>query len=250
MLEFFYRPDTWLSLTTLSLLEIMLGVDNLVFIALATEKLPASLQRAAWRFGLGFACLSRLLLLSMVNWLARFTEPCISIAQFHFSARDLAFLVGGLFLVVKATRELLQPRHTLTVTFSQGTPIQQPLEDWVRGVKKSYLPLIILQIVLLDILFSLDSVMAAVVMTQNFVVMAMSILIATGFMLAASGLLNSLIQKHPRLKILAISFVLLVGFILILDGLGIPISRSYLYSIMGFSIFLEGMQSLSARRVK
>lgn len=247
MAELFYTPDTWISLITLSLLEIVLGIDNLVFMALTTERLPAHLQQKAWKFGLSLACITRLLLLATVDWLSRFTLPLFTLLQHPFSARDCILISGGLFLLVKGSCELW--RDLSIIPSPAASPLKKVNAIASHSVKKRFLWGIILQIGLLDLVFSIDSVMAAVAMAQHFTIMALSVLIAIGLMLVASKPLSRIVNTHPRLKILAIGFILLIGLILVLDGFNLHIPRAYIYTIMAFATFVEYIRHVRNKRI-
>jgi predicted tellurium resistance membrane protein TerC len=193
------------SLFTLTILEIVLGVDNLVFISVISARLPPEQQRRARQFGLCLAWVSRLILLASAIWLARLTAPLFSVADFAVSIRDIFLFCGGLFLLVKATQEI----HHEMVSITEPERIAKPKRFWP----------IIFQIGILDIIFSLDSVITAIGLTQQFWIMAVSITIAIAIMIGASEMMSRFINKHPTIKILAFSFLILIGTMLIADGL-------------------------------
>lgn len=224
MLEIFSHPEAWLALLTLTLLEIILGVDNLVFLSIITSRLPQAKQKAARQIGLLAACGMRLLLLATITWLIRFTQPLFSLMGQDFSGRDLILIGGGIFLLAKATSEIHQD------VLEEEEPALKPRLNmfWV-----------IIQIMLLDIIFSLDSVITAVGMVQEFIIMALAIVIAVFMMLWASTPLSRLIQAYPTLKMLALSFLILVGAVLVADGFGFYMPRGYLYFAIAFSLFVE-----------
>jgi len=227
-------PQIWASLLTLTILEIVLGIDNLIFLSVMTDRLPIERQKRARQFGLILACLTRLLLLATITWLTHFTNPLFNLAGQTFSCRDLILIAGGLFLLAKGTSEI----H---VDVTQKT-------NQLKPTRSTYFMSVILQIMLLDIIFSLDSVITAVGMTQNFIIMALAIIIAVLLMLSASEPLSRLIRTYPTLKILALSFLLLVGMALIADGFAFHIPRGYLYFAIAFSLFVELLNILTGRR--
>jgi predicted tellurium resistance membrane protein TerC len=235
MLEIFSYPETWASLLTLTVLEIVLGVDNLVFIAVITARLPKHRQTSARQLGLILACVTRLLLLAAINWLTHFTHPIITIMGQVFSGRDLILLGGGLFLLAKGTSEI--HLNIINEATEQKRNKPTPRFSWI-----------IIQIALLDIIFSLDSVITAVGMAQQFIIMAIAIIIAVILMIVASASLSRFIQAYPSLKMLALSFLLLVGMALIADGFNFHIPRGYLYFAIAFSLFVEILNIIGGRR--
>ena len=234
MLEIFSHPEAWLALLTLTLLEIILGVDNLVFLTIVTSRLPQAKQKAARQIGLLAACVMRLLLLATIIWLIKFTQPLFTFMGQSFSGRDLILIAGGIFLLTKATSEIHQD------VLETEEPVLKPRLNmfWV-----------IVQIMLLDIIFSLDSVITAVGMVQEFIIMAFAIIIAVMMMLWASAPLSRLIQAYPTLKMLALSFLILVGAVLVADGFGYHMPRGYLYFAIAFSLFVETL-NIFARNKK
>lgn len=230
-------PEIWISLFTLSILEIILGIDNLVFLTIASQRLPLHKQKKARRLGLFFAMLTRILLLCSLFALTGMTSTLFSIANFSFSLRDLILIAGGLFLLVKGTQEI-------------HNGIMQPSDDEILrevGGQKSKFWMVIVQIMILDIVFSLDSVITAVGMTRHIGVMITAIVIAMLAMLFASEPLNKLLDQFASLKMLALSFLLLVGFVLVADGFGQHIPRGYVYFAMMFSLSVETLSIFAAR---
>lgn len=240
MIAFLTNPDTWLSLLTLTMLEIILGIDNLVFLTIASSRLPAHKQKLARRVGLLFAVISRLLLLASLYWLAGLTTPWFTLFGQALSGRDLILIGGGLFLLVKGTKEI----HSGIVECETGAP------DAPYMGKHPKFWSVIVQIMILDIIFSLDSVITAVGMTRQFSVMAAAIIIAVLAMLFASEPLSRLINKYMSLKMLALSFLLLVGVVLIADGLDFHIPRGYVYFAMIFSLSVEALSIVASRYKK
>jgi predicted tellurium resistance membrane protein TerC len=234
MFELFFSPEAWISLLTLTALEIILGIDNLVFISIVTSRLALSQQRSARQFGLLLACLTRLLLLAAIAWMTKFTQPLFTLVDHAFSGRDLVLIVGGLFLLAKGTSEL---HFNVTIATEEKSKLQ----------RYSQFLMVIIQIMLLDIIFSLDSVITAVGMAQEFIIMALAIIVAIALMIWASGPLSHFINLYPNLKILGLSFLLLIGLVLIADGFGLHVPRAYLYFAIVFSVFVEWLNILASR---
>ncbi len=224
-MEALASPETWISLLTLTVLEIVLGIDNVVFIAILAGKLPESQREKARRLGLSLALITRVLLLLSITWIMGLKKELFGAFGHAFTGRDLILLAGGLFLIAKATKE-----------------IHEKLEGDDGHVSRRVTPTfgsVIMQILLLDIVFSLDSVITAVGMARLVGVMIAAVVIAVGFMLVFSGHISRFIDRHPTLKILALSFLLLIGVVLVADGLGQHINKGYIYFAMAFSVFVE-----------
>jgi predicted tellurium resistance membrane protein TerC len=224
-MEWFTDPQAWIALLTLTALEIVLGIDNIVFISILAEKLPQEQEARGRSVGLLGAMLTRILLLFSLNWLTRLTNPLFTVLEHDVSGRDLILLAGGLFLLAKSTVE-----------------IHQKLEgkEGHRSAKvKATFASVIVQIMLLDIIFSLDSVITAVGMANELVIMVTAVVIAVLIMLAASGPISRFVNEHPTIKILALSFLLLIGVSLVAEGLAFTIPKGYIYFAMGFSVFVE-----------
>lgn len=234
MFGLFFSPEAWISLLTLTALEIILGIDNLVFISIVTNRLAQAQQRSARQFGLLLACLTRLLLLATLAWMTKFTQPLFTLAGHIFSGRDLVLILGGLFLLAKGTSEL---HFNVTIATENKSNLH----------RYSQFSIVIIQIMLLDIIFSLDSVITAVGMAQEFIIMALAIIIAIALMIWASGPISHFINIYPNLKILGLSFLLLIGLVLIADGFGLHVPRGYLYFAIAFSVFVEWLNILSNR---
>ena len=228
-------PQNWASLLTLSVLEIVLGIDNLVFIAILTGRLPAARQAHARQVGLALALLTRLALLGTIVWITGLRHPLFEVYGHAFSWRDLVLMAGGAFLLYKGTRELHQRLE------GEAGPEQS-------GRAPAGFIATVAQIAVLDIVFSLDSVITAVGMANNFWIMATAIVIAIAIMLKAVGSLARFIEKHPTVTILALSFLLLIGMTLIADGVGFEVPKGYIYAAIGFSVCVEAMNQLAARR--
>jgi len=228
--------DIALALSTLTLLEVVLGIDNLIFLAIMTERLPKEQRKSARRFGLTLAWVTRLMLLASAVWLTTLTEPLMTIVEFELSWRDIFMLVGGIFLLVKAVEEirnLIEPRG---------------MQKSVKHYK--HFGIVIVQIALLDVIFSLDSVLTAIGLAQQFWVMAAAITIAIIAMIFASERLTAFIERYPTIKMLALAFLLLVGGVLIADGLHIHVPRGYIYFAMGFSVLVESLNIYRNSRLR
>lgn len=223
------------SLLTLLFLEIVLGIDNLIFVSLAASHLPPKKQPSARNFGLMLALVTRLLLLASANWLASFTHPLFFIGDFAVSGRDLLLGFGGAFLIVKGTLEIHRELEVEEKT-EKSHKIRETLTT------------VIIQIALLDIVFSLDSVITAIGMTQHFWLMATAICLAMLFMLFANHPLSRFIIKNPSIKMLAISFIIMVGTVLIADSLHFHVPRGYIYFSIGFSLFVETINMLVRKK--
>ncbi len=228
------------SLATLVALEAILGIDNLVFISIITGKLPSAEQPKARKLGLAFAVITRIGLLLSLKAVMRLTKPLFTVMSFHPSGKDLILLVGGLFLIGKSTYEIYDKLEANDEDHLSTSSTQ----------KKVSLISCIVQIIILDIIFSLDSVITAIGMAQELWVMIAAVLLATGLMLLASGWISKLIKRHPSLKMLALSFLILIGVMLMMDGFGKHIERGYLYFAMAFSLAVEALNILLRRKAK
>jgi predicted tellurium resistance membrane protein TerC len=218
-------PEAWIALVTLTFLEIVLGIDNVIFISIVAGKLAPAERDRARKVGLVLAMLLRIALLASLAWVARLTTPLLTVAGYEVSGRDLILLGGGLFLLAKATYEI----HDRL----EGE------EGRASGRVPPSFTAVIVQILLLDIVFSLDSVITAVGMANDLAVMVLAVVIAVGVMLIFSGTIAAFVERHPTLKVLALSFLLLIGMSLVAEGLHQHISKGYIYFAMGFSVFVE-----------
>jgi predicted tellurium resistance membrane protein TerC len=234
MPDFIADPQIWASLVTLTAMEIVLGIDNLVFIALLADRLPPDRQARARQLGLALALGTRLLLLGAIAWIAGLTAPIFEVAGHPVSWRDLILIGGGLFLLYKGTREI-------------HAKIEGEAHERATGAAASFAGILV-QIMVLDIVFSLDSVITAVGMASQYWVMAVSVIIAVILMIAASTPIANFINRHPTVKMLALSFLLLIGVTLMADGMGFHIPKGYIYAAIGFSVLVEGLNQLTARR--
>ena len=225
MIELLSNPDVWIALLTLTLLEIVLGIDNIVFIAILASRLPVEQQGLAYRLGLLGAMLTRIALLMTINWVMQLTQPLFEVLGHSFSGRDLILLGGGLFLIAKSAQEIydkVEGEH------------QEDIQGWFNG-----LPGIVAQIMVLDIIFSLDSVITAVGMAEDIEVMVTAVVIAIGVMLLFAKQIGDFVNKYPSMKILALSFLLLIGVLLTAEGLGQHINKGYIYFAMAFALMVE-----------
>lgn len=229
-------PEAWIALLTLTVLEIVLGIDNIVFISILAGKLPSAQQRRARTLGLALAMLARILLLLSLTWIMRLTAPLVTALGREISGRDLILLAGGLFLIWKSTHEI----HERLEGASEAG----------RGARGAMtLAGALTQIALLDIVFSLDSVITAVGMANEIGVMVTAIVLAVGFMMFTAGPVSEFVERHPTVKMLALSFLLLIGVTLIAEGLGQHISKGYVYFAMAFSVFVEAL-NLRVRKAR
>ncbi|WP_319782943.1 TerC family protein [Oceanisphaera sp. IT1-181] len=235
-MEFLMDPSLWVGLLTLIVLEIVLGIDNLVFIAILVKKLPPHQRDKARIIGLSLALIMRLGLLSVVSWLVTLTAPVLTWGNLSFSGRDLILLGGGLFLIFKATTELHERLEGSTH------------EDSASGVYAGF-GVVIAQILVLDAVFSLDSIITAVGMVDSLAVMMTAVIIAMVVMLAASKSLTDFVNAHPTVVVLCLSFLLMIGFSLVAEAFGYHIPKGYLYAAIGFSILIEFLNQLAKRNV-
>ena len=232
------NPEIWLSLVTLSALEIVLGIDNLVFIAILTGRLPAHQRALGRKVGLALALITRLMLLATLAWIVGLTQPLFSVAGKGFSWRDIILIAGGLFLLYKATVEI----HEM-VEKDEEEP------DSPHGAAGVTFQGVVLQIAVIDIIFSLDSVITAVGMADQLWVMVAAVVFAMIIMIIASNPLANFVQAHPTVKMLALAFLLLIGVILIADGLGLHVPKGYIYFALAFSVAVETLNHwVRARR--
>ena len=235
MMELLADPQAWISLLTLTALEIVLGVDNLIFIAILSGRLPEAQQASARRVGLGLALFMRLALLASLSWLVGLVEPVLTVLGKGFSWRDLILIAGGLFLLYKGTTEI----HNRVEGEEDG--------HGASGASATFWP-VIAQILVLDLVFSLDSVITAVGMVDELAIMVTAVVIAVALMLVAAGPLSDFVQRHPTVKMLALSFLLMIALVLLADGFGVHIPKGYVYAAMGFSVLVEALNQLAARR--
>ena len=227
-------PQTWIAFLTLVALELVLGVDNVIFISILAGKLPADQQQRARQTGLAMAVISRILLLFSLSWIIGLTAPLFTLLAFEISGRDIILILGGLFLLGKSTHEIHQKLEGV-----EGHASARVFPSFVS---------VILQILLLDVVFSLDSVITAVGMVDHLEIMIAAVIIASGVMIITARPISSFVDRHPTIKILALSFLLLIGFTLIVEGLHQHIPKGYIYFAMAFSVLVE-LLNLRLRKV-
>jgi predicted tellurium resistance membrane protein TerC len=230
-------PAAWVALAALIAMEVVLGIDNLVFIAILTNKLPAEARPRARRIGIGAALVLRLVLLGTVAFIVKLTTPLFEILGFGFSWRDLILIAGGLFLVWKSTREI----HYM-VDPEPGPKALNP------DVMATSLFAAVGQILILDLVFSIDSIVTAVGMTEHLPIMFVAVIVAVSVMLFAASPLADFIEANPTIVMLALGFLLLIGTILIADGFGVHVPKGYVYAAMAFSALVEGLNMMARRR--
>lgn len=236
MMELLTDPNAWASLLTLTVLEVVLGIDNVIFVSVAAARLPEHQQKRARFIGLTLALVLRIALLAMIAWIVGLTKPVFEVADFAVSWRDMILLSGGLFLLVKGTQEI----HGAIEGEAHG-------ED-ENGTATATFGAIITQIAVLDVVFSLDSVITAVGMAEHLPIMVAAVVIAMVVMIAASGVISRFIEQHPTTKVLALAFLLLVGVALVADGLHFHIPRGYIYFSIAFAIGVEAVNLAAAKR--
>lgn len=229
-------PDAWISLLTLTVLEIVLGIDNLVFLAILASRLPPAQQPLARRLGLGFALLTRLMLLMMLAWIITLTQPIFEVFGHGVSWRDIILLVGGLFLIGKATHEI------------HASLEGEEHDSSAAGKATASFMAVVIQIGIIDIVFSLDSVITAVGMAQHLSIMVTAVVLSMIVMLVAAGPLSAFVDAHPTVKMLALSFLLLIGTTLVAEGVGFHFPKGYIYAAMAFSVMVEVLNLFARRR--
>jgi predicted tellurium resistance membrane protein TerC len=235
-MEWVTNPQIWISLLTLTLLEIVLGIDNIVFISLLSSKLPKEQQKKARQTGLMLALLTRVLLLLGLAFMARMTKTLFHFGEHPVSGRDIILFLGGLFLIYKATKE-----------------IHEKLEGEDGEITNRMVPTfasVIIQILMLDLVFSLDSVITAIGMVKQIPVMIAAVVIAVGFMLVFAGKISGFIEKHPTLKMLALSFLIMIGMTLVLEAFHKEVPKGYIYFAMAFSVGVEVLNIKMRKKTK
>ncbi len=236
MLDLLASPEAWLSLATLTALEIVLGVDNIVFIAILAGRLPPEQRDRARQIGLLGAFVSRLGLLATISWIVKLDRPLFELGGTAFSGKALILLAGGGFLLYKATKEI---HHKLEAADAE-----------VGAAVATTMARVIAQIMLLDMVFSIDSVITAVGMTDHVAVMVVANVIALGVMLVLGRRISVFVERHPSVKVLALSFLLMIGLVLVAEGFGAHIPKGYVYGAMGFSVFVEMINLRSTRKTR
>jgi len=232
-------PTAWIALLTLVVLEIVLGIDNLIFISILTNKLPEAQRARARRLGISAALVMRLVLLATISIIVQLTTPVFTAFGHGFSWRDLILIAGGLFLVWKATKEI---HHTVDLDDHQDSMMGETLQLSLAGA--------IFQILLLDLVFSIDSIITAVGMTDEIAIMYVAVIVAVSVMMLAAAPLANFIAKNPTIVMLALGFLLMIGMTLIADGMGYHVPKGYIYAAMGFSALVEGLNMLARKRKK
>jgi predicted tellurium resistance membrane protein TerC len=226
MVGWITEPEAWVALATLTALEIVLGIDNIIFISILVGRLPKEQQQSARVMGLGLAMFTRILLLLSLAWVMGLTEPLFAVASYEISGRDLILLGGGLFLLWKSANEIF-------------ASLEGEEEHGTQGAKKAAFVATLIQIAIIDIVFSLDSVITAVGMAKHLPVMVLAIVIAVGVMMLAAKSISDFVDAHPSIKMLALSFLIMVGMALIGEGLEFHIPKGYIYFAMAFSLAVE-----------
>jgi len=235
-MEWITEPQAWIALVTLTALEIVLGIDNIVFISVLTGRLPEDQRQKGRMIGLALAMIMRIVLLLFLAWIVKLTAPLFTAFGNEISGRDLILIIGGLFLLAKATHEI---HHNL-----EGDEGEEEVK--VHATMGS----VLFQVMLLDIVFSLDSVITAVGMADHVQVMVIAIILAVVFMMVFAKPIGEFVEQHPTVKMLALSFLLLVGMALVADGLEFHIPKGYIYFAMGFSVFVEMLNLRLRKRIK
>ena len=235
--SFLTEPTGWAALVTLIVLEIVLGIDNLIFISILTNKLPKQHQKSARRIGIMAALGMRLVLLATISFIVQLTHPVFSLFGQGFSWRDIILIAGGLFLVWKATKEI---HHTVDPEDHKDTMVGEALELSLAGA--------VVQILLLDIVFSIDSIITAIGMTDHIAIMYIAVIVAVSVMMVAATPLASFIERNPTIVMLALGFLLIIGMTLIADGTGFHIPKGYIYAAMAFSALVEGLNMLARKK--
>lgn len=231
-MEIFLHAETWLALLTLTFFEVVLGIDNIIFISIVSNKLPIEIRAKTRNMGLLLAMGVRILLLLTITWVMKFTEPLFNVPHWMaedgaISGRDLILIFGGMFLIAKSTREI---NHEM-----EG----EEDEDEPEASGKSKVTGVIVQIILLDIIFSFDSILTAVGLTSEIIIMIIAVVLSIGIMIIFSGKISEFIHKHPSMEVLALGFLILIGFMIFLEGLGKEVPKGYIYFAIVFSMIIE-----------
>ncbi|MGE0650980.1 MAG: TerC family protein [Alphaproteobacteria bacterium] len=234
MIEYLSDPTIWLSFVTLALLEIILGIDNIIFISIIAEKLPPERRGAARLIGLSLALLMRILLLFSITWIIKLTAPVFQVLDHGFSWRDIILFLGGLFLLAKATIEI----YDTVEAHEKSGPAR--VAATFAGI--------IIQIILIDAVFSIDSILTAVGLTDELPVMIAAVVVAIAVMMAAAAPVAAFVERHLSIKMLALAFLVLIGMVLVADGLGFHIPKGYVYAAVGFSLSVQALVLIANRR--
>lgn len=226
-MEIFFETDTWISLLTLTFLEIVLGIDNIIFISIVADRLPKEKQAKARTLGLILAIAIRVMLLFAISWIVHLTEPILTVFEFELSARDLILVIGGLFLLAKSTSEI----HAKIEGAEDDSESKSTVGFTLRQA--------IIQIVLLDVVFSFDSILTAVGLSDQIIIMVAAVIIALLVMLIFAKKVSEFVNRNPTVKMLALAFLLMIGTLLILDGFHVHVPKGYIYFSLAFSLFVE-----------
>ena len=232
-MEIFLQPESWIALLTLTFLEIVLGIDNIIFISIVSNRLPVAQQAKARMIGLSMALIFRIALLLGITWLMEFTKPLFTIFSTDISGRDLILLAGGLFLLYKSTLEI---HHKM-----------EGVSEKKEATKTATLFTVIAQIIVLDLIFSFDSILTAIGLTEEIMLMVIAIIISIIVMMVFAKKISNFISKHPTLEILALSFLILIGFMLIIESLHYHVPKGYIYFAVFFSLVVE-MVNMKVRK--
>ncbi|MBU1335442.1 MAG: TerC family protein [Devosia sp.] len=235
MLELLADPNVWIAFGTLTVMEIVLGIDNIVFISVLVSRLPKEQADQARKIGLALALIFRILLLLVISWIISLTQPAISAFGLDLSWKDIILIAGGVFLVYKATHEM-------------HAAIEEPHESDMASKATATFAAIIAQIIVIDMVFSIDSIVTAVGMAEHVEVMIAAVIVAVAVMFVASGPVAKFVADHPTTKMLALAFLLLIGVTLVADGLGFHIPKGYIYAAMGFSVLVESINIIAKQR--
>lgn len=235
MMELLTDPSVWIAFATLTVMEIVLGIDNIVFISVLVSRLPKEQADRARRLGLALALIFRIALLLVLSWIIALDSDVIELFGVGLSWKDIILVAGGLFLIYKATHEM-------------HAEIEEPHEAGLKEGAKAAFSAIIAQIIVIDMVFSIDSIITAVGMVEQVQVMIAAVIVAVGIMFIASGPIANFVAKHPTTKMLALAFLLLIGTSLVADGLGFHIEKGYIYAAMGFSVLVEAVNIVSKQR--
>ena len=239
ILQVFADPAAWAALITLVVMEVVLGIDNLIFISILSNKLPEANRQRVRRIGISLALIMRLILLSTIAWIVSLTQAAFTLFGNEFSWKDLILIAGGLFLVWKATKEI---HHTMDPAPSKDIMDKDVVINSVGAA--------IVQIIILDLVFSIDSILTAVGMTEHLPIMVVAVLVAVAVMLLAADPLANFINKNPTVVMLALGFLLMIGMVLIADGFGVHVPKGYIYAAMAFSAGVEALNMLARARNK
>jgi predicted tellurium resistance membrane protein TerC len=228
-MELFLHVETWIAFLTLSFLEVILGIDNVIFLSILTNKLPKEMRAKARAGGIGLALIFRIIMLLCITWIIQLTAPLFTIFDFAVTGRSIVLFLGGLFLIAKSTSEIHHKMKDIE---------EHNQNKHFKHVKKNFISIII-QIGLVDIVFSFDSILTAIGMTQHVIIMIMAVIVSLILMLLFAGKIGDFIEEHPTLQVLALSFLILIGFLLIADAAGKEVPKSYVYFSVAFALGVE-----------